>query len=187
MSDWAGDHIGLHFIPPGESWRNGYIESFNARIRDECLNINVFWSLTQARIVIADWKEEYNYHRRHSALGYQARPATQPSAPIDERQIRRPGSFRLHQVWRSRSIPTGATAVLHCGRRKRPHAVDSSRKRRRGGEHLFAARRVERLSTAGRRVTNTFVGTPSEPIVWVNANDRRVERDEDGTYVIRID
>jgi transposase InsO family protein len=50
----------------------GYIESFNARIRDECLNINIFWSLAQARIVVADWNAEYNHHRRHSALGYQA-------------------------------------------------------------------------------------------------------------------
>jgi hypothetical protein len=39
----------------------------------------------------------------------------------------------------------------------------------------------------GGGMTNAFVGTPGEPIVWVNANDRRVERDEDGTYVIRID
>ncbi|GAB3991046.1 hypothetical protein GCM10028771_09750 [Nocardioides marmoraquaticus] len=37
-------------------WRNGYVESFNARVRDECLNINTFWSLAQARVVIADWK-----------------------------------------------------------------------------------------------------------------------------------
>jgi transposase InsO family protein len=62
---------GLHFIPPGEPWRNGYVESFNSRIRDECLNINSFWSLAQARIVINDWKHDYNHHRRHSALGYQ--------------------------------------------------------------------------------------------------------------------
>jgi len=48
-------------------WRNGYIESFNGRLRDECLNINLFWSLTQARVVIGDWKDEYNHHRRHSA------------------------------------------------------------------------------------------------------------------------
>ena len=41
-------------------------------VRDECLNINIFWSLAHARVVIADWKEEYNHHRRHSALGYQA-------------------------------------------------------------------------------------------------------------------
>jgi putative transposase len=38
--------------PTGEPWRNGYIESFNARVRDECLNINIFWSLAQARVVI---------------------------------------------------------------------------------------------------------------------------------------
>jgi putative transposase len=72
MTDWAGSHVGLHFIPPGEPWRNGYVESFNARVRDECLNINTFWSLTQARIVIGDWKHDYNHHRRHSSLGYQA-------------------------------------------------------------------------------------------------------------------
>jgi transposase InsO family protein len=58
-------------IPPGEPSRNGYVESFNARIRDECLNVNSFWSLAQARVVISDWKHDYNHHRRHSALGYQ--------------------------------------------------------------------------------------------------------------------
>lgn len=72
MADWAGERTGLHFIPPGQPWRNGYIESFNSRVRDECLNINMFWSLTQARVVISDWKEDYNHRRRHSALGYQA-------------------------------------------------------------------------------------------------------------------
>jgi putative transposase len=72
MAEWAGERVGLSFIPPGEPWRNGYIESFNSRVRDECLNINSFWSLAQARVVISDWKEQYNHHRRHSALGYQA-------------------------------------------------------------------------------------------------------------------
>jgi transposase InsO family protein len=70
MADWARDHVGLHFIPPGEPWRNGYVESFNSRVRDECLNINTFWSLTQARVVIGDWKHDYNHQRRHSSLGY---------------------------------------------------------------------------------------------------------------------
>jgi putative transposase len=70
MADWAGEHAGLHFIPPGQPWRNGYVESFNSRVRDECLNINTFWSLTQARVVIGDWKYDYNHHRRHSSLGY---------------------------------------------------------------------------------------------------------------------
>jgi putative transposase len=70
IADWAQGYVGLHFIPPGEPWRNGYVESFNSRIRDECLNINTFWSLTQARVVIGDWKHDYNHHRRHSSLGY---------------------------------------------------------------------------------------------------------------------
>lgn len=79
MRDWAGGRVGLAFIPPGQPWRNGYIESFNGRLRDECLNITLFWSLTQARIVISDWKQEYNHHRRHSALGYQT-PASYAAA-----------------------------------------------------------------------------------------------------------
>ena len=56
MADWADQRTGLAFIPPGQPWRNGYIESFNGRLRDECLNINIFWSLTHARVVITDWK-----------------------------------------------------------------------------------------------------------------------------------
>jgi putative transposase len=71
MADWSAGQVGLHFIPPGEPWRNGYIESFNSRIRDECLNINSFWSLAQARVVIGDWKHDYNHYRRHSALDYE--------------------------------------------------------------------------------------------------------------------
>ncbi|MBF6150375.1 IS3 family transposase, partial [Nocardia nova] len=81
MADWAGERVGLAFIPPGQPWRNGYIESFNGRLRDECLNINSFWSLTHARVVITDWKDEYNHRRRHSALGYQT-PAGYAAACI---------------------------------------------------------------------------------------------------------
>lgn len=48
------------------------IESFKARVRDNCLNTNIFTSPAQARVVISDWKHDYNTQRRHSALGYQA-------------------------------------------------------------------------------------------------------------------
>jgi putative transposase len=65
--------------PRGESWRNSYVESFNSRIRDECLNINIFWSLAQARVVITDWKQDYSHRRRHSSLAYQA-PAVYAAA-----------------------------------------------------------------------------------------------------------
>ena len=71
MEKWAGEHTGLAYIPPGQPWRNGYVESFNSRIRDECLNINSFYSLTHARHVIGEWKHQYNTTRKHSALGYQ--------------------------------------------------------------------------------------------------------------------
>jgi len=72
MADWAGERTGLFYIPPGSPWCNGYVESFNSRLRDECLNINSFYSLLHARVVIGDWKIEYNHHRRHSSLGYQS-------------------------------------------------------------------------------------------------------------------
>jgi transposase InsO family protein len=68
----AGERVGLWFIPPGEPWRNGYVESSTPGFATECLNITIFWTLTQARIMITGWKEDLNYRRRHSSLGYQA-------------------------------------------------------------------------------------------------------------------
>ena len=72
VAEWAGTRTGLSYIPPGQPWRNGYVESFNSRLRDECLNINSFYSLLHARVVISDWKHEYNHERRHSSLGYRS-------------------------------------------------------------------------------------------------------------------
>lgn len=54
MADWAGARTGLWFIPPGKPWRNGYIESFNGRLRDEFRNINEFRFLDHALVVISD-------------------------------------------------------------------------------------------------------------------------------------
>ena len=70
LAQWAGTQTGMLFIPPGEPWKNPFIESFNSRLRDECLNINLFWSMTHAQVVIGDWKTEYNHDRPHSSLGY---------------------------------------------------------------------------------------------------------------------
>lgn len=72
VSDWCTGRTGMVFIPPGQPWKNPFAESFNARMRDECLNLNEFWSLTQARVVIDDWKDQYNHDRPHSSLGYLA-------------------------------------------------------------------------------------------------------------------
>jgi putative transposase len=72
LAEWAGTKTGMLFIPPGEPWRNPFIETFNGRLRDECLNIHLFWSLTHAKVTIGDWKEEYNHDRPHSSLGYRS-------------------------------------------------------------------------------------------------------------------
>jgi putative transposase len=62
--------VGLSYIPPGSPWDNGYIESFNNRLRKECLNRNHWTTLFEARVVIGDFKHEHNHRHRHSALGY---------------------------------------------------------------------------------------------------------------------
>ena len=62
--------VGLSYIPPGCPWDNGYIESFNNRLRKECLNRNHWNTLFEARVVIGDFKHEHNHRHRHSALGY---------------------------------------------------------------------------------------------------------------------
>ena len=58
------------FIEPGSPWENGYIESFNGKLRDELLNREIFTTLTEARVLIEQWRIEYNHIRPHSSLGY---------------------------------------------------------------------------------------------------------------------
>ncbi len=69
MVDWAGERPGLHLIPPGQPLAQRLHRVVQQPRRDECLNINMFWSLAQACVVISDWKEDYNHRRRHSTLG----------------------------------------------------------------------------------------------------------------------
>jgi len=58
------------YIEPGSPWQNGFVESFHGRFRDECLNREQLHTLTEARVVIGDYRQEYNRHRPHSRLGY---------------------------------------------------------------------------------------------------------------------
>ncbi len=70
LDAWAyQNHIKLHFIRPGKPVENAYIESFNGRYRDECLNENLFRTMDEARVVIEAWRRDYNCHRPHSSLG----------------------------------------------------------------------------------------------------------------------
>ena len=87
------------YIEPGSPWENGYVESFNGKLRDELLNGEIFYTLAEARIVIEAWRSHYNTVRPHSSLGYKppapeviswpASPASLPgarpaSAPLAE-------------------------------------------------------------------------------------------------------
>ncbi len=67
---WASDTgVAWHYIDPGKPQQNGLIESFNASLRDECLNEEIFDSLTDARQKLALWRYDYNNVRPHSSLG----------------------------------------------------------------------------------------------------------------------
>ena len=70
LDEWAYRRgVALDFIRPGKPVENGYIESFNGKLRDECLNATQFLSIADARSKIEAWRVDYNLHRPHSALG----------------------------------------------------------------------------------------------------------------------
>ncbi len=69
------------FIEPGSLWENGYIESFNGKLRDELLNREIFMTLLEARVLIEEWRREYNQVRPHSALRYKP-PAPEAIIPV---------------------------------------------------------------------------------------------------------
>jgi putative transposase len=66
---WATGRLAWHYIEPGKPVQNAFIESFNSRLRDECLNEHVFLSLTEARQTIEAWRYHYNHLRPHGSLG----------------------------------------------------------------------------------------------------------------------
>jgi transposase InsO family protein len=71
VQNWlAENHIKTICVDPGSPWQNGFVESFHGRFRDECLNREQLWTLTEARVVIEDFRREYNHFRPHSKLGY---------------------------------------------------------------------------------------------------------------------
>lgn len=66
---WAAERVEWHYIQPGKPIQNAFIESFNSRLRDECLNEQAFLSLAEARAIIDAWRDDYNFLRPHSSLG----------------------------------------------------------------------------------------------------------------------
>ena len=69
------------YIEPGSPWENGYCELFNGKLRDECLNGEIFYSLKEAIVVLEQWRNQYNTIRPHSSLNYRP-PAPQTSTAL---------------------------------------------------------------------------------------------------------
>jgi len=76
------------FIQPGSPWENGYVESFNGKLRDELLNGEIFYSLKEAQVMIEKWRRHYNTRRPHSSLGYRP-PAPETFTPENKELERR--------------------------------------------------------------------------------------------------
>lgn len=94
VRDWLAK-VGVKtlFIEPGSPWENGYVESFNGKLRDELLDREMFYSLNEAKVLIEMWREHYNRVRPHSSLGYrppapEAIAAGPPSAALRSDQQR---------------------------------------------------------------------------------------------------
>ena len=81
VREWLGRvKVKTLFIEPGSPWENGYIESFNGKLRDELLNMEIFDTLLEAQVLIERWRRVYNHVRPHSALGY-VPPAPETAQP----------------------------------------------------------------------------------------------------------
>ena len=82
------------YITLGSPWENGYVESFNARLRDELLNGEIFYTLREAQVVIESWRQHYNRVRPHASLGYRA-PAPEVVVPaaMAGRPLGQPGGL----------------------------------------------------------------------------------------------
>jgi len=96
VRDWLKKvNVKTLFIEPGSPWENGYVESFNGKLRDELLNGEIFYSLKEAKVLIERWRIHYNTVRPHSSLGYRppapeamvARPVEACSAPLRRPQL----------------------------------------------------------------------------------------------------
>jgi len=91
VRDWLKRlNVRTLFIEPGCPWENGYVESFNGKLRDELLNREIFYTLTEAEVLLERWRVHYNTKRPHSSLGYRppAPEAIQPQMNLTDVRTR---------------------------------------------------------------------------------------------------
>ena len=96
---WSKDHrVEWHYIAPGKPMQNGFCESFNGRMRDELLNETLFFGLDHARTAIAEWADDFNERRPHSALGYITPAAYAANLAATDDRLRNPDQLRRSPV-----------------------------------------------------------------------------------------
>ena len=98
MDAWAYAHdVRLDFIRPGKPVENAFIESFNGKLRDECLNSHVFASVAEAQVILETWREDYNAVRPHSALQDRT-PVEMGALWVDSRDARESTAARKDRI-----------------------------------------------------------------------------------------
>ena len=123
VNAWCEEHhVLLWHIAPGKPAQNGHVESFNGRLRDECLNANWFINLQDARRKIASWQRDYNERRPHSALGYRTPLEFAGTLPFAL------PSFNTADRSRSQGSPNGAFTCSLDPARALPNTTNNSAK-----------------------------------------------------------
>lgn len=110
----AEQKIKTIYIEASSPWQNGFVESFNARLRDECLNREWFFTLTEARVVIEDWRWKYNNLRPHRSLGYlTSLKFAQKESPLPNPSTQ--GLDFLHHLYQSSNTARLTNALAQLG------------------------------------------------------------------------
>jgi len=114
--------VGPLFIEPGAPWENAFGESFNGKLRDECLNLELFTSLREAEVVLDEFRLEYNHRRPHSSLGYQTpaafAAATRGASPLRLGRRGDLASAPPHPACTARSVDFNQPTLIQTGTEK---------------------------------------------------------------------
>jgi transposase InsO family protein len=112
VKDWiAAVGAKTAYIEKSSPWENGYVESFNGKLRDELLSVEIFNSLREAQILIESWRRHYNTMRPHSALGYGSKCASEPVPVVRINEPEKPVFcvFPTGAQCTKKNVPTGET------------------------------------------------------------------------------
>jgi len=112
LRDWCRfSRAGSAYIEPGSPWQNPYVESFGGRVRDELLAVELFSCLTEARVLIEDWRVDYNQNRPHSSLGMMS-PAAFATGYREAHLAAAPPGVELHSAYGLAPFDAGGSPTL---------------------------------------------------------------------------